>query len=62
MPLKSALAGLASELKPSLPTLALGNVTNAESIQCGVWPLNAALTLFGLISNAQEEDEIEFRV
>ncbi len=46
------LAGLASELKPSLPTLALGNVTNAEKIQCGVWPLN---TLLGTILIKQRE-------
>lgn len=40
------LEGLASQLKPSLPTLALGNVTNVpRSRGLRVWTLNGALTL-----------------
>lgn len=47
---ESALAGLASQLKPALPTLALGNVTNApRSRRLHVWTLNDALTSFGII-------------
>lgn len=54
-----SLAGLASQLKPSLPTLALGNVTNApRSQRLHVWTLNDALTQFWHRFN-QRSDEIE---
>lgn len=54
-----SLAGLASQLKPALPTLALGNVTNGpRSRRLHVWTLNDALTSFWHHFN-QRGDAIE---
>lgn len=54
-----SLAGLASQLKPALPTLALGNVTNApRSRRLHVGTLNDALTSFWHHFN-QRGDAIE---